>query len=88
MVMTRSGVGRDIGFVGHDDNGDAALAIERLQRLHDLVRVPGIEIAGRLVRKQQDRIVDQGARDGDPLLLAAGQLPGRVALPFGKTEQL
>ena len=82
------GIGRDIGFMGDDDNGNATLAIERLQRLHDLMRVPGIEIAGRLVRKQQDRIVDQGARDGDALLLAAGQLPGRVALPVGQAEQL
>ena len=79
------GVGRDVGFMGDDDDGNAALAVERLQRLHDLVRVAGIEIAGRLVGKQQDRIIDQCARDRHPLLLAAGQLPGRVALAVGAT---
>ena len=41
---------------------------------HDLAPVAVIEVAGRLVGQQQARIVDQGAGDGDALLLPAGQL--------------
>ena len=32
-----AGIGRDIGFMRHDNDRDAALAVERLKRLHDLV---------------------------------------------------
>src|ERR1035441_7436832 len=39
----------------------------------------GVQIAGRFVREHQFRVVDQGAGDGDALLLAAGQLAGMVA---------
>jgi hypothetical protein len=73
--------------MGDDDDGDAPLAVERLQRLHDLMRIAGIEISGRLVCKQQDRIVDQGAGDRDALLLAARQLPRRVSLAISQTQE-
>ena len=36
--------------------------------------VAAVEIAGRLVREKEPRAGDQGARDGDPLHLAAGEL--------------
>ena len=68
------GIGGDVRRMGHDDDGDAALAIELHQRFHDLMRGARIEIAGRLVRQQQARIVDQRAGDRDALLLPAGQL--------------
>src|SRR5688572_5351648 len=42
--------------------------------LDDLRRQIRIEIAGRLVGYEDERIVDQRAGDGDPLLLAARQL--------------
>ena len=82
------GVGGDVGLVGDDDDGDALLAVERHQRLHDLVRGAGVEIAGRLVGEQQARSVDQGPRDGDALLLAAGELRRRVVFAFAEAEQL
>ena len=71
--------------------GDALLAIELADDLHDLVRGPRVEIAGRLVGQQQLGGVDQRARDRDALLLAAGELarrscargrPGRAAERF------
>ena len=64
------------------------VAIERDQRLHDLMRCPRIEIAGRLVGKQQARRIDQGAGNGDTLLLAAGKLARRVALALAEAEKL
>ena len=71
-----------------DDNGDAVLAIELRQRLHDLVRGAGIEVAGRLVGQQQTGLIDQGACDCDALLLAARELARRVALAVAEAQQL
>ena len=81
------GIGRDVGFMRDDNDRNAPLAVERLKRHHDLMRRLGIEIAGGFIRKQQNRIVDQGARDGDALLLSAGQLPGCIALAIGQTKE-
>ena len=75
------------GFVSDDDDRYAALAVERTQRLHDFMRCARVEIAGRLVGKQQARRIDQGAGDRDALLLAAGELPRRVALAVAEAEQ-
>ena len=61
--------------------------LSELQRLHDLMRRSRIEIAGRLVGKQQARRVDERARDRHALLLAAGELAGRVALAVAQAEQ-
>ncbi len=47
---------------------------------HDLGAALGVEIAGRLVGEEHRRPRDDGARDGDALLLAAGQLGRRVPL--------
>ena len=80
-------IGGDVGLVRDHDDRDAAFAIERGERLHDLVRRAGVEVAGRLVRQQQARVVDQRARDRDPLLLAAGELARRVALTVAQAEQ-
>ena len=62
----------------HDDRL-AVLAVERLQQVEDLVAGLAIEVAGRLVAEQQRRVGDDGARDADALLLAAGELP-RIVL--------
>ena len=40
-------------------------------QVHDLAAGIDVEIAGRLVRQQDLRIVDQGPRQRDALLLAA-----------------
>ena len=56
------------------------------QEIQDRGSVDAVEIAGRLVGKDELRIVDDAARDGDALTFAAGQLlrrcvRGRSALP-------
>src|ERR1035437_4741207 len=78
----------DVGLVGDDDDGNALLAIEPRQRLHDFVRIAGVEVAGRFVGEQQAGRVDQGARDRHPLLLAARELARGVALAVAQAEQL
>jgi hypothetical protein len=48
-----------------------AFAVELLEELHDFLALVGVQVAGRLVREDQLRIGDDGARDADELLLAA-----------------
>ena len=47
----------------------------------------GIEIAGRLVRDQQRRPVDQGASDCGPLLFAAAQLMNEMVGAFRQPDE-
>jgi hypothetical protein len=49
-------------------------------------RRPCVEIAGRLVGKEQAWHVDQRPRDGDALLLAAGELPRRAPRPRSPSD--
>ena len=48
--------------------------IELLEQLHDLAALLGVQVACRLVGQNHLRAGDDGARHGDELLLAAGQL--------------
>ena len=62
--------------VGDIDEGDADLALDRLQLdLHLLAQLE-IERAQRLVQQQHARLVDQRAGQRHALPLAARQLPG------------
>jgi hypothetical protein len=63
-------VSGDIGFVRHHDDGNLAL-IKLLKNRHDLDAGPAVQIAGRLVREQHFRLINQCARDCHALLLAA-----------------
>ena len=46
----------------------------------------GVEVAGGFVGQDQRRLGDQRPGDGDPLLLAAGQLAGPVLDPVGEAD--
>ena len=50
--------------------------------------VRGIQRAGRLVRQDDLRIVDQRARDGDALLLSAGKLAGMMLVAAGQADRV
>ena len=66
--------------------GEAVLAAEPDQLVEDGVGGFLIQVAGRLVRQQQHRLVGDGAGDGDALLFAARE-PGRaVREPGLQTE--
>jgi hypothetical protein len=82
------GIGGDVGLVGNEDDGDSLLAIERAERFHDLVRGSRIEIAGRLIGEKKARCIDQRAGNRDALLLAAGELAGRIALALPQAEKV
>ena len=49
-----------------------------IEESHDLEAGLGVEVSRGLVGEDDRRIVDQSARDGDALALAAGELVGLV----------
>src|SRR5450830_958416 len=67
-------VGRRRRIVRDHDDRLAHLPVQQLEDLQDLVSRSPIEIPGRLVAQQDIRVGHQGARNGNTLLLAAGQL--------------
>jgi hypothetical protein len=58
--------------VRHHDQGRSARALQIEQEVQDRGSVDAVEIAGRFVGKDQGRVVDDAARNGDALTLAAG----------------
>ena len=70
-LNTRSEAFGDLCVVADDDQGCRRVTAEpKQQLLHDL-GILAVERAGRFVREDQLRLVDQGADDSDPLAFAA-----------------
>ena len=69
---------REREVVRHDDHGAARVAARVLQKPQDLLARAVVEGARRLVAQEQLRVLREGARDGNALLLAAGELRGEV----------
>ena len=63
-----------IRVVSDHQHGLAQLLVGLLQQGEHGFRILGVEIAGGLVRQDDRRLVDQGARQRNPLLLTAGEL--------------
>ena len=68
------------------DHGDAVVAVDALQRVHDDAGVARIERGDRLVGQNDLRLLHQRARDGDALLLAARQAVGALGGEPGDVE--
>src|ERR1051326_9043863 len=64
---------RALGVRGHHDRR-LLRAMDRADEVEDPLAVARVEVAGRLVREDQRRAVDDGAADGHALHLAAGEL--------------
>src|SRR5690606_39462043 len=72
--------------VGDDDEGGAGLVVELVQEvLHAEARVV-VEVARRLVGEEDGGAADEGARDGDALLLAARELARVVVEPVAEAD--
>src|SRR5690349_20663691 len=71
---------RLLGFlrVVRDHHDGRALPIELLEDAHHVVAHRRIQVAGRLVGEQHDRLADDRAGDGDTLLLPTGELRWEV----------
>jgi hypothetical protein len=71
----------DGGVVGDDDRGGADLVVDAGDDLEDELAGLVVERPGRLVAEQHLGPLDDGAGDGDALLLAAGELRRKVVAP-------
>jgi hypothetical protein len=64
-------VGSSLRIVCDQNDRERAFPPETLESRHDLAAGLGVEGSGRLIRKQDQRIIDKGTRDRDALLLPA-----------------
>src|SRR3954471_22263192 len=76
----------DVLLVRDHDDRDATL-VELLKDGHDLDAGSAVKIAGRFIRKEHLRIVDQRARNRDALLLTAGKLTRKMVLTTCKPNR-
>src|SRR5260370_5139696 len=81
------GLARDVRVVRDHENGVAA-AVQFAENFEDHGFVGFIEIAGGLVGHDQLRLIDQRARDGHALLLAAGKLRGQMRQAISQADAL
>ena len=77
-------IGGDLSVVRDHYDRQSALAVKAGDDFHDLDRNGRVQVSGGLVGEQDGGFVDQGARDGHALLLAARQLIGVIALAAGQ----
>src|SRR6185369_4540230 len=81
------GVARITRIVRYHTNG-GALLVQLAQQLHYGFAVGRIEVSGRLVGKQNQRIARYGSRHGDALLLTARELTRKVLRAMGHSDAL
>ena len=72
--------------VGHDHQGRPRRLLKAPENRVDLVAGFRVELAGRLVGEDQDRLLHQCPGDRHPLLFAAGKLVGAVVEPLAKAD--
>lgn len=80
------GIGIGAGIVGDDDDASAWGPGGGGEEIHDLVTGFAVECGGGFVGDEESGFVDEGAGDGDALLLAAGELAGAFAFATGETD--
>ena len=80
------GVGGDVRLVGHQHDRDALIALRRwtMSRISSLVRVSRLPVGSSA--SSSAGLIHQRARDGDALLLAAGELAGQVVLAAAQAD--
>ena len=75
-----------VHMVGDKDDGDAEFAVELTDNVHDLAAALRVEHGGRLIEHNAARHHGDNARDGDALLLSAGQTVRRLRAVFVHTD--
>src|SRR5437870_4355986 len=78
----------DCGVVSHDDEREAFLAVQALHEGDDILRRLCVEVPGRLVGKDDVRLVHEGSGNGDPLLLSAAELRGLFHRNIAEADRL
>ena len=79
---------RLLEVVGDVHRGDAEPALELLQLDPHLRAQLGVEVRQRLVEEEHRGREDEGAGEGHPLLLAAGELGGAAAAEVAQLDQV
>src|SRR3989344_4692528 len=74
-------------FIVRGENDGRAEVVYFFEYLHDLKRVDGIKITGRLIGDNDVRLVDDGARYCHTLLFAAGELTREVMHPVAEIHE-
>ena len=70
-----------------DDEKDGVLLLMQVeQQLDDLFRRLPIQIAGRLIAQQQQRLANQRAGNGDALFLSARKFSRTMREAFGQAD--
>jgi hypothetical protein len=72
---------KDAIVMGDDDDTAARGAGDFVHKFHDATTILAVEGGGGFVGDEEARFVDEGAGDGDTLLLAAGELGGALRVP-------
>src|SRR6267143_6610874 len=87
-VAQADGAAGGVGNVGVVRNKDErfALRVQFVEELHDLGAGNRVEIAGRFVGEDDERVVDERAGNGHALLLATGKLEGLVIESILQTD--
>ena len=78
--------GGQFRVVGDDDEGLVHFVAEAEKEFVQLFGRLRVEVARRLVGQDHGRLVDEGTRHGDALLLAARKLRGLVVFAVGKLQ--
>ena len=78
---------RLVHVVGRDQDGQA-VARHVVDQVPELAPRLGVDAGGRLVEQQQLRLVQHAGGERQPLLPAAGQLPGELVAPVGQAHAL
>ena len=76
----------DVRLVGDQHHGPA-LGVQAAEHAHHVLGGRRVEIAGRLVGEHHRRVGHDRARNGDPLLLAAGHLARQVRTALGEADR-
>jgi len=71
--------------MSHQDDGVSGL-VKLGKEIHDVQACLAVQVAGGLIGQDQLRVGDQGARDGNPLLLTSRELTGVVVQPILQTN--
>ena len=80
--------GGGLGAVGDEEEGGLVAVAEVAHELEDGLAGGGVEVAGGFVGEEDGRAVDEGAGDGDTLLLAAAELAGEGVAAVGQPHGL
>src|SRR5712691_8699603 len=74
------------GIVRDHQNRFVVLADQLVNEGHDFIRALAVQVAGGLIAKQESRVRDNGASNGDALLLPAGKLARIVMHAIGQID--